>query len=196
MPISISIVMSNHIICEGLQRLLDDDVFNITFTYTDYSTFPDIVLFDSGQDIQTIIDFNPEAKLLILDMGLKEYDLTQLLLCYRINGVIAPETSVKSFKKALQVVYNGEIWIDQKHLTSLLHSSSPLSSNGQINGLSHQDKVIIQLITQGDKNKDIADKLCLSEHTIKAHVSRIYKKFNIHNRSQLVCLAMEYGVNR
>jgi DNA-binding NarL/FixJ family response regulator len=59
--------------------------------------------------------------------------------------------------------------------------------------MSDQDRKIIALITRGQKNSEIAAELCLSEPTIKAHVSRIYKMLNVRNRSQLVTLANESG---
>ncbi|SEF44604.1 response regulator transcription factor [Vibrio hangzhouensis] len=193
MSIKILIIINNHVICEGLRLLLDEDGFDVTTALSPKVTSfsPDIVLFDSQQNASEIMDTNPEAKLLFLDTGLKERDLICLLFCYHITGIIAPETNVEMFKKALKVVCDGQIWIDQKHIKSLLLSGGGLSDNNQISEMSSQDKVIVQLITQGNKNKEIAYKMCLSEHTIKAHISRIYKKLNVQNRSQLVCLAME-----
>lgn len=110
---------------------------------------------------------------------------------HQVRGIIAPEDSVDMFYKALKVVQDGEIWIDQKHLKSLLVSAGSMTAAGDIKGLSSQDKKIIKMISQGARNKEIGDNLCLSEHTIKSHVSRIYKKLNVKNRAQLVGLARD-----
>jgi DNA-binding CsgD family transcriptional regulator len=56
---------------------------------------------------------------------------------------------------------------------------------GKIN-LSPKEREIAHLVCQGLTNKEIAVKLSLSEQTVKAHLNRVFKKFNISNRSQLV----------
>lgn len=45
---------------------------------------------------------------------------------------------------------------------------------------------VIKLITAGESNKEIAEKLSISEKTVKAHISSIFEKLNIHNRYQLM----------
>ena len=50
------------------------------------------------------------------------------------------------------------------------------------------------LVTQGENNKSIADKLVLSEVTVKSHLSSIFKKLNVTNRTQLVLLAMHVNL--
>lgn len=108
-------------------------------------------------------------------------------------GIISRDASLEMFHKAIRVVDNGEIWIDQQHLKLLLHRNGALTDSGEIKCLSAQDKKNIQLITEGYKNREIGEVLCLSEHTIKAHVSRIFKLLNVRNRSQLVNFAKEYN---
>ncbi len=102
---------------------------------------------------------------------------------------------MEMFLKALRVVLSGEIWIDHRHLKYLLRNTGSLTASGSIKGLSRQDKNIVQMVAQGLKNKEIADQLCLSEHTIKAHISHIFKKLNIKRRTQLVSLYLESGLD-
>jgi DNA-binding CsgD family transcriptional regulator len=52
------------------------------------------------------------------------------------------------------------------------------------------EKEIASLICQGYRNKEIAQRLNISEQTVKAHLNRIFRKFNVSNRSQLITLAM------
>ena len=68
------------------------------------------------------------------------------------------------------------------------HSGLSLSKEGSFKGLSNQDMRIVDLVVEGRKNKDIATCMCLSESTVKSHVSRIYKKLNVKNRTQLATL--------
>jgi len=93
-------------------------------------------------------------------------------------------------------VHSGQLWIGDNHLKSLLDHNGSMTANGNIKCLSCQDMKIVQFIVQGLKNKEIAEQLCLSEHTIKAHISRILKKLNISRRIQLASLFLKNGQAR
>lgn len=65
---------------------------------------------------------------------------------------------------------------------------------GQINAfnsLTKREKDVLLLVTQGESNKSIAEKLVLSEVTVKSHLNSIFKKLNVLNRTQAVLLAVQ-----
>lgn len=66
--------------------------------------------------------------------------------------------------------------------------------NYNINALTGREKDVLLLVTQGESNKSIADKLVLSEVTVKSHLSNIFKKLNVTNRTQAVLLAMQMNL--
>lgn len=59
------------------------------------------------------------------------------------------------------------------------------------NSLTKREKDVLLLVTQGESNKSIADKLVLSEVTVKSHLNSIFKKLNVTNRTQAVLVAMQ-----
>lgn len=61
----------------------------------------------------------------------------------------------------------------------------------QKNSLTRREKDVLLLVTQGESNKSIAEKLVLSEVTVKSHLNSIFKKLNVTNRTQAVLLAMQ-----
>lgn len=69
-----------------------------------------------------------------------------------------------------------------------------INKNNQFNSLTRREKDVLLLVTQGENNKSIADKLVLSEVTVKSHLSSIFKKLNVTNRTQLVLLAMHVNL--
>ena len=69
-----------------------------------------------------------------------------------------------------------------------------INKNNQFNYLNRREKDVLLLVTQGENNKSIADKLVLSEVTVKSHLSSIFKKLNVTNRTQLVLLAMHVNL--
>ena len=63
------------------------------------------------------------------------------------------------------------------------------------NSLTKREKDVLLLVTQGANNKSIADKLVLSEVTVKSHLNSIFKKLNVTNRTQLVLLTMQMNLS-
>jgi len=195
--IKVLIAVGNNILAEGLRRITSEDqqINAVVLGAGGKTIKPDLLLFDSNLNLSALQDKYPEAKLILIDTGLKNHEIAFLLVNYKLRGIISPDASLELFHKAVRVVNQGEIWIDQKHLKSLLQRNGVLTEHEEINRLSDQDKTIVQLISRGCKNREIGEKLCLSEHTIKAHVSRIYKRLNVSNRAQLASLAKGYFTN-
>lgn len=197
-PISILVAVSNSILSESLCQLLSHRQPNY-HCFTDFQkniATPELVLFDPTKMLEPLQAKYPTAKYILLDSGLKEQEICYLLFYHKVSGVIPPNTSIELFLKALSVVHSGQIWIDNKHLKSLLQSNGAISKMGRIKSLSRQDFQITEMVAQGLKNREIAARLCLSEHTIKAHLSRIFKMLNISRRTQLVSLVLEGGQSK
>lgn len=195
----IKLRMGNRVLAEGIGKLIAENLAEAVVCDSVHDrgmTDPDLVVFCAREGIDALIRCYPAARFICLDSGLKEADLTCLLLCHQVSGIISPELDVEMFCKALTTVHRGEIWVEQTHLKAMLRQDRGLPFREEFRCLSDQDKRIICLLAQGQRNKDIADQLCLSVPTIKAHLSRIYKTLNVENRSQLVALATESGWQR
>ncbi|QNK59809.1 response regulator transcription factor [Paenibacillus sp. PAMC21692] len=64
------------------------------------------------------------------------------------------------------------------------------------NGLTPREKEVLEHISTGASNREIASTLCLSEHTVKNHLKNILQKLHLNNRVQLARYAMENGLQR
>lgn len=136
----------------------------------------------------------PNAKMILIDTGLREDELISLLLQHKFYGVISTDTPPEMFSKALTTVTSGQIWIDNEKIKAVLHNQpSHLKPAGRAN-LSKKEQDIVGFIAQGLKNREIAQRLCISEQTVKTHISRIFKKVNVVSRSQLVPLALKLRI--
>ncbi len=62
--------------------------------------------------------------------------------------------------------------------------------------LTPREQEVLGLIAEGEKNTAIASKLFISAHTVKNHISSIYRKLGIQDRTQLALLAVSWGMNR
>lgn len=136
----------------------------------------------------------PDAKMILIDTGLPEEELISLLLHHKFHGVISTDTSPELFSKALQTVSSGQIWIDNDKIRAVLHNQPSQQKPAGRANLSKKEQDIVSFIAQGLKNREIANRLCISEQTVKTHISRIFKKVNVVSRSQLVPLALRLRI--
>ena len=186
------ICINNKILAEGVKSLIGENVPETLLGDHFFGPVvedPDIVLFASRDDILELKQSYLEARFIYLDQGSCDSELACLLYCHGVLGIISSDLDVNKFCKALRRVHQGEVWICQKHLHLLLEQGLTLPGRNKLHKLSDQDRKIIQLVTDGDSNNAIADKLFLSLPTIKAHLSRIFKCLNVENRAQLAALA-------
>ncbi len=69
------------------------------------------------------------------------------------------------------------------------------SSNGST-PLSHRELNVLQMMAEGARNREIADKLCISERTVGNHITNIFDKLHIYQRSQAIVYAIKTGIIR
>ena len=81
-------------------------------------------------------------------------------------------------------------------LMSPKHSAKKEDSEAAkiITSLTSREREIIAVIGEGFSNKDIADRLCISETTVRHHLTSIFSKFDVSNRQKLLIAAHQYGV--
>ncbi len=191
---NILINITNRLLCEGLCELLKkDEDSQIICQWDNNKIFfhkPDLILVDINNLNPKLFSLYPDSKIILIDIGIKQEEIISALLSYKIYGVISTYTDLKLFKKALKVVFDGQIWISNSTLKEFLHNEGLISKSGKINSLTMREREIIEYICQGYNNKKIASMLSLSEQTIKAHLNRIFRKFNVSNRSQLIAITL------
>jgi LuxR family transcriptional regulator, positive regulator of biofilm formation len=193
---NILIHISNQLISEAIKQLLTKSGYeNVTISGQGATNGikPSVILVDISTINDKIFDIYPDAKVLLMDTGIEQERIIMTLLSYKIHGILSTQTEVSLLRKALKVVSEGEIWIDNNTVKTFLHDSGVISKTGKINGVTTREKEIVELVVQGHTNKEIAEKLFVSEHTVKAHLNRIFRKFNASSRSKLITLVMNNG---
>ncbi|MBU2704868.1 response regulator transcription factor [Zooshikella marina] len=125
---------------------------------------------------------------IVIVSALEEPQVIQQTIAYGASGFIPKSSSLKTICTALQTVLNGNIWIPE----SIDQSQHPVSDPQQeklaeqITTLTPQQYKVLSMLTEGKQNKQIAFELNLSEATIKAHATAIFKKLGVRNRTQAV----------
>lgn len=203
MPIKLAICCCSYIFAEGLKKLLEEErginivgIFNIGRNFgTDLKDViklnPDVILSDYSADFNILLNipesFLEENRLRILLIGdrslrfLADKHLKDLIT-KGVVGILPPSADSDLLKKALRAVIAGELWLDRNTLRKLLTSMKEHEKN--VN-LAKREREIIYHICQGYRNKEIAQKLNISEQTVKSHCNRIYKKLGVSDRLQL-----------
>ena len=187
---NVLIHVSNQLISEGVKQLLNKSGFDqVVIMSRGMNGFhPDIVIVDSKTIGDDLFKLYPDAKVVLMDTGLEKDKLIATLLAHKIHGILSTQMEAHLLKKAIEVVNEGQIWIDNDTVKQFLHNSGFLANNGRMNGITDREKEITELVAQGYSNKEIGAKLFISEHTVKAHLNRIFRKFNTTSRSKLITL--------
>ncbi len=139
---------------------------------------------------------SPDAvsKTVLLDCGLGEEEIASLLISNKVDGILAPSTDMPLLKKALHAMSEGQVWIDNRKIKVLIQHAECTRFPNPEEGFSRKEREIIVLVSQGLLNREIAARLCISEQTVKTHISRIFRKAQVNRRSQLVPLALKISM--
>jgi len=183
----------SYLLAEGIKKLLTTEesveIVGIFDEATDLEEIikldPDIVLVDFKL-FRTIPEssFNNKVKfLLISDCSWTMEHERQIpdLILKGVFGILSGDADSGILKEALKIVHAGELWLDSKIIKNIL-CQTHIEKNPD---LTKKEKEIVSFICQGYRNKDIAQKLDISEQTVKSHCNRIYKKMGVTDRLQL-----------
>lgn len=111
------------------------------------------------------------------------------------RGILCKSATVETLLKAIRVVHAGEVWASKRVLTLTVEElaarglSSPSHIEPSIESrLSQREQEIVRLIASGLSNKEVADRLAITEATVKAHLTHIFQKLMLRGRGQLAAL--------
>ena len=195
----ILITLSNYLFCEAIKNLLIIEsskkgqppyFVECGGNLKNEKFIPDILLVDFYSLDQKLLSMYPEAKVLLINTGLDQKIVASLMYSFKIDGLLAAETDINLLVKALEAVRNDEIWLDNKHVKALLHKEGLVPKGYEMHAVTPREQEVIECVRMGLSNREIASKLCVSEQTVKAHLNRIYKRFNVSSRSKLAALAL------
>ena len=112
------------------------------------------------------------------------------------KGVFArTQSDIRLLAKCVRRVIEGQVWVDSKQMLYLLEALTgtqdcALNGGGTTPGLTRREESVVRLVVQGMVNREIAQQLRLSEHTIKNYLFRIFDKLGVSNRVELALYAV------
>jgi DNA-binding NarL/FixJ family response regulator len=168
---------------------------------------PDVALLDCSlsmmEDIevlQAIREKSLNTKALILASNKDEATIFSALKA-GAKGYISKDASISNLIKAIQVVHEGELWVERKKIARFFESEVFAESLGDSQArrpekeLSPREKEILCILASGCTNREIAKSLFISEKTVKSHLNSVYKKLNVTRRLQAILYAVNRGLS-
>ena len=126
-----------------------------------------------------------------------------VLECFRAGakGIFSKHERLESLCKCIRCVHEGQIWarsIELEHALEALANSPLVRAINQqgLDLLSARERQVVQYLAAGMTNREIADSLGLSRHTIKNYLFRIFDKMGVSSRTELLYLTMSNGQPR
>ena len=164
---------------------------------------PEIALIDIGMPdkdgievTQILHDELPEIKVIILGL----VDLTdEIMACIEAGatGYVLKESSFDHLVESIRSVHRGETFCSPRMAASLFSRIAELTKEGKVQvpiqsiRLTGRELEVIQLISEGLANKEIANRLCIETQTVKNHIHNILDKLQLQNRFQAVDYARD-----
>lgn len=210
MAVNILLADDHRMVREGIRCLLENvSEFNVVGEAADgyecislvNKTKPNIVLLDidmpdmNGIDTLRIIKEQKMICKVIMLTRHNEIDYLMKALEIGCDGYILKESSFETLLKAIFKVYSSNKYIEP-NMMPLLNANLEEKSNvkKKISELTKREIDVLKMIASGAFNKEIALTLNISERTVKNHISNIFKKIEVSDRTQAAVFAIKNGI--
>lgn len=208
--LTLAIISGQHLAWLGLQKVLESrETVRIIVQLHQWTTSavplsekrPDVFILDmeTQQDavgmIKQIRASAPKSKIVLLS-GFEDTDLTREAFEYGVDGVILkvqPAAVILATIEALYVPAHNQIPVKRHDAadadlwaTFRQDVDHKMQPSVWFDGLTERKREIIRLVGQGLSNKDIADRLCISDSTVRYHLTSIFDRIGVPNRQKLL----------
>ena len=210
MPITVFIADDHPVMHEGLTHLLhvheDIRVVGVAANGRDAvrqvsQLHPNVFVADIAmpemngiEATRQIRERSPETQVVILSMhSTPDYIFDALAAGAR--GYLLKENAGSEIVNAVRAVHAGERYLCKKIADVLAEQVARRSGPNPLDSLSTREREIVGLIAQGFKNKDMAERLFISEQTVKNHLHNIFDKLGVSDRLELALYAIHHKLH-
>ena len=207
MPINVLVADDHTIVREGVKCILDnsDDIDVIGEATDGYECLnaiskmnPNVVILDISMpnlDGLKVLQIMKEQKMSTKALILTAKEDPEYLLKavdMGCDGYILKKSDSIALNKAIHSVYDGEIYIEPS-MMPMLNESITIRDTAmdKLSDLTRREIDVLKLLAEGLFNKEIASRLNISERTVKNHVSNIFKKISVSDRTQAAVFAIK-----
>ncbi|RJF97087.1 DNA-binding response regulator [Noviherbaspirillum cavernae] len=169
-------------------------------------TIPDVILLDLDLGGTCSIDIFPSllansASRILIFTGMRDQATLDQAILSGARGMLHKDASAEQVLKAIEKIHLGELWVDHETLgrvfgkmTNPARSTSlDAEAQKQATLTARERKIIHTLVEEGGTlNKTLAQRLFISEHTLRNHLTSIYQKLGVANRLELYVYAIKH----
>ena len=160
---------------------------------------PDVILMDismsEGDGIaatQAIIDADARQRIVMLTMH-TETDIVRRALKAGAVGYVTKDSSFSQVLEAVLLAHDGDIILSPDLATALL-TESQFTHENQEKVITEREEQVLQLLADGLSTPEIAERLFISQKTVKNHLASIYEKIDARDRTQAVIRGIKMGI--
>lgn len=216
-PIRVLLVDDQQIVLWGLEKLIESvkprmEIVGVATNLSDAKRLvseknPDILILniylDETDCVNHIPDFasNGNTRVVVFTETHDKEVIDRAVLS-GARGVVHKKESMQTVLRAIEKIYDGELWLDRITTGRILLQNSRIrrkvssdTDTDKIAMLTRKECMILRAFsdgTGGEQNKQIAAKLCMSEHTLRNHLTSIFSKLGIKNRFSLFAYAKQH----
>jgi two-component system nitrate/nitrite response regulator NarL len=169
---------------------------------------PDVILLDLDLGGVSMIEFLPEllanglSRVLVLTAA-HDTDTLDLAVRRGARGILHKEVSAEQVVKAIEKIHRGELWFDADtmgrvfgQLMGARQAPQPGSAAGKHASLTARERAILNATVEhsGSANHLLAERLFISEHTLRNHLTSIYRKLGVASRLELYVYAVRHAL--
>ena len=168
---------------------------------------PDIILLDLDLGDENGLDLLPElltavrdARIILLT-GIRDAEVQRRAILLGAMGLVTKQKAADTVIRAIEKVYAGEVWLDRAMIASILNDRVNPSvvpdqntETLRIAKLTEREREVIRLIGEGIKNRQIAERMYISEATVRHHLTSVFAKLGVEDRFELVIYAFQHGL--
>jgi DNA-binding NarL/FixJ family response regulator len=172
---------------------------------------PDVLLLDLRMPnldglaaLHALQQTNKRTRVIVLTASEDKNEFVQAMKL-GCSGIVLKQTAPDLIVKSIRKVYAGEIWLDSHTTAAVMRQFSTALDGGlgsaggaksrERSPLSTREREIVALVAQGYKNKEMAEKMFISEQTVKNHLHNIFDKLGVSDRLELALYAIHKGLH-
>ena len=220
LPIRIMLVDDHRSVLWGLEKLIESEKprMEVIGTATNSAEamsllaaiFPDVIMIDldlngeSGVNIIPNLIDSSTAKVLVLT-GSRDLSLRDSAMLAGARGIVEKGETAETILKAIEMVHQGELWIDRSTTSRIFNELSRKKTaesddpeQRKIATLTRKERLTTAEIGSDAtaSTKIIANRLCISENTLRNHLTAIYSKLELSSRLELFVYANKHGIHK
>ena len=162
---------------------------------------PDVILLRPQPDGDLWLDAidalaaaaGPHSRMLVLSERV-DPEFQRQAVRHGAHGIVNLDHAPATLFRAIERVHAGDIWMDRRLMAALLSRKGADTDDGRLDCLTPREREVVGLVSEGLKNKQIAQRLSVADVTVRHHLTSVFSKLDVADRLSLVVFAFQHGL--